>query len=254
MLTNSTAIVLHSFMFSDTKMIAEILSETEGRISCVVKIPRTKSSKSPKNLFQPLSILDLSLEKKPSQQLATVKEAHLTLAYSSIPFDARKLSIAFFIAEFLKTATRNGQSDPLMFRFIRESLLWLDNATTNFTNFHLAFLIRMTRFIGIFPNLDNYTSESRFDLENGHFAKRGSGKTFLSVKETTIMHKLMRINYSNMHLFRMSRSERNRCLDTIAAFYRIHLPGFGELKTLDILREMADNTTPYTKNDKNHKY
>lgn len=252
MLTNLTAIVLHSFMFNDTKMIAEILTETEGRISCVMKIPRTKSRKNPKNLFQPLSILDLSLEKKPASQLATVKEAHLSLAYSSIPFDAKKLAIAFFIAEFLKVTTRNGQGDPLMFRFIRESLLWLDNAVTGYTNFHLAFLIRMTRFIGIYPNLDNYTQESRFDLENGNFVKRGSGRSFLSIKETAIMHKLMRINYNNMHLFRMTRSERNRCLDTITNFYRIHLPDFGELKTLDILREMADNTKPCVKNDTNH--
>ncbi len=252
MFTNLTAIVLHSFMFNDTKLIAEILTETEGRISCVMKIPRTKSRKSPKNLFQPLSILDLSLEKKPASQLTTVKEAHLSLAYSSIPFDAKKLSIAFFIAEFLKTTTRNGQSDPLMFRFIRESLLWLDNAVTGYANFHLAFLIRMTRFIGIYPNLDNYTQESRFNLENGSFARKGSGKSFLSIKETTIMRKLMRINYNNMHLFRMTRSERNRCLDTITDFYRMHLPDFGELKTLDILREMADNTTSYAKSDTNH--
>lgn len=237
---NLSAVVLHSFMFSDTKMIADILTETEGRTSCVVKVPRSKSSRSLRNLFQPLSLLELTVDRKSVRLMPTVKEAHLAYAYSSIPFKADKLSISFFIAEFLKATTRNGQNDPLMFRFVSESLKWLDCTKSGYANFHIAFLIRMTRFAGISPNLSNYTEGCRFDLVNGCFSAQGTGKAFLSAADAATILKLMRMNYGNMRLFRMSRTERNRCLDIIADFYRLHLPEFGELRSLDVLREMSD--------------
>ena len=52
------------------------------------------------------------------------------------------------------------------------------------------------------------------------------------------MGMLMRMNYETMHLFAMSRTERNRCLEIILRYYRLHLPGFPELKSPDVLREL----------------
>ena len=41
-----------------------------------------------------------------------------------------------------------------------------------------------------------------------------------------------------MHLFAMSRAERNRCLTIINDYYRLHLPNFPLLKSLDVLKEL----------------
>ena len=240
MTTSATVIVLHSFMFNDTKMIADVLSEAEGRQSVVVRISRSKASRSIRNLFQPLAILELTTEFKHAGQMHTVKEAHIAHAYTSIPFHPYKLSISIFLAEFLSNITRGGQqNDPLLFRYITDSLQWLDETQSNFANFHIVFLIRITRFIGIYPNTDNYASGCCFDLINGCFTSgQYTGKTYLSSQETAVMHKLMRMNYNTMHLFRMSRNERNRCLDAIIQFYRLHIPEFREMKSLAVLRDI----------------
>lgn len=50
----------------------------------------------------------------------------------------------------------------------------------------------------------------------------------------------MRMNYETMHLFAMSRVERNRCLLIIIDYYRLHLPEFPPLKSLDVLKELFD--------------
>lgn len=50
----------------------------------------------------------------------------------------------------------------------------------------------------------------------------------------------MRMNYDTMHLFAMSRVERMRCLTVIEQYYRLHLPDFPELKSLDVLKELFD--------------
>ncbi len=46
------------------------------------------------------------------------------------------------------------------------------------------------------------------------------------------------MNYDTMHLFAMSRAERNRCVDVMMEYYRLHLPDFPEMKSLPVLKEL----------------
>ena len=43
-----------------------------------------------------------------------------------------------------------------------------------------------------------------------------------------------------MHLFRMTRQQRSRCVDVILAYYRLHVPDFPDMKTLEVLRQNND--------------
>ncbi len=62
---------------------------------------------------------------------------------------------------------------------------------------------------------------------------------FWKPDEASRINILMRMNYETMHLFAMSRAEpRNRCLTIINDYYRLHLPHFPLLKSLDVLREL----------------
>ena len=53
-----------------------------------------------------------------------------------------------------------------------------------------------------------------------------------------LMRDLMRLRFQTMHLYTMSRQERNRCVEVIISYYRLHMPDFPELKTLPILKEL----------------
>jgi len=43
-----------------------------------------------------------------------------------------------------------------------------------------------------------------------------------------------------MHLFKMNRQERLRLLVLINDYYRLHLPDFPELNSLQVLKEVFD--------------
>ena len=64
--------------------------------------------------------------------------------------------------------------------------------------------------------------------------------TFLKPDEAVRIRLLLRMNYETMHLFAMSRTERNRCLTVINDYYRLHLPDFPVLKSIDVLKELFD--------------
>ena len=41
-----------------------------------------------------------------------------------------------------------------------------------------------------------------------------------------------------MHLYSMSRLQRNHCVEVIVDYYRLHIPNFPELKSLPVLKTL----------------
>lgn len=236
---NTSVIVLRAFMFSDTKMMVDSLSREEGRVSYVLTAGKSKASRSRRQIFQPLSLLELTLDRKTPGSLAVIKEAHVATPYTDIPFNAYKLAISMFLSEFIANVTHAEQNPGIIYEYICESLQWLDGARSGFSNFHLVFMMRLTRFVGFYPNLDDYVDDCAFDMLNGCFVSDTAPRRgFLTGEDARKMMLMMRMNYDNMHLFKMSHAERNRCLDVIIDYYRLHVPDFKDMKSLAILREL----------------
>jgi DNA repair protein RecO (recombination protein O) len=49
---------------------------------------------------------------------------------------------------------------------------------------------------------------------------------------------MMRMDFATMHLYHLTRSERARLLDVLLTYYRLHLPSFPELKSVEVLKEL----------------
>ena len=111
MLTKTQAIVLRTIKYGENKLIVDFLTEVEGRLSCVVGIPKTQKGKLKKQFFQPLSILEVELDIRPRQQLHHIRDAHIGVPYASIPFEPSKLSISLFLAEFIYYGTRDRSEE-----------------------------------------------------------------------------------------------------------------------------------------------
>ncbi len=230
-------IVLRTVRYGEDRLIADILTREAGRMSIALRISNSKQSKARRSLFQPLNILDLDILQTPRQQLATVKEARLSIPYISIPFDAAKLSIAFFVAEFLHHATREAHCDTPLYDFVVQSLKWLDLSGEGTVNFHLMFMLRLSRFLGFMPDMESYAPQSIFDLREGRFATvMPLHPDVLLEDDARNLLTLMRMSPATMHLFRLSRTDRNRIVDAILLFYTLHIPAFGTLKSLEVLR------------------
>lgn len=234
-------IVLHTIKYSDTSHIVDIYTELFGRSSYIVRLPKSKKAALKSVLFQPLSILELEIEVKPSSNLHQIKDAKAHFLFSSLPYDPYKSAIALFLAEFLYRAIRGETENRPLFAYLLFSIQWLDEQKSSYSNFHLVFLMRLTRFLGLYPNLEDYNEGDYFDLLNATFtSSKPFHSSYINKSESSKLAQLMRMNYDTMHLFGMSRGERNRCLAIINDYYRLHLPDFPPLNSLDVLRELFD--------------
>lgn len=239
MLTKTQAIVLHSLKYGETRLIVDIFTRSQGRQSFIVSIPKSVKGKIKKQLFQPLTLLEIESDLRPKLQLQKLSDVRLASPFSSIPFDPNKLSISLFIAEFLYYALRSEQHNEPLFDYIVNSIQWLDAQTDRFANFHLVFLMRLSRFLGFYPNLDHYQTGDYFDLRESVFLSTPPvHRDFLHPQEAEKIQLMMRMDFPTMHLFRMSHQERNRLLEVSLIYYRLHLPDFPELKSVSVLQEL----------------
>ncbi len=242
MLQKTKGIVLHVLKYKDTSLIVDIYTEVAGRASFLVPVPRTRKSAVKSVLFQPLALVELEADFRQTAHIYKVREAKSLYPFTSLPFDPYKSAIALFLSEFLYRAVREEAENRPLFAYLQHSVIWLDECRTGFANFHLVFLMRLSRFLGLYPNLEDYRTGYYFDMLNAHFTplRPQAHSHYLSPEESAHLLPLMRMNYKTMHLFPMSRTERMRCLTLMNEYYRLHLPDFPELKSLDVLKELFD--------------
>lgn len=239
MLTKTQAIVLHSLKYGETRLIVDMFTRQFGRLSFIVSMPKTAKSKMKKQFFQPLSLLEIETDVRPKMQLQKLSDVRLASPFASIPFHPHKLSMALFLAEFLYYALRSEQRNELLYDYVESSILWLDGQEDRFANFHLVFLMRLSRFLGFYPNLDHYQTGDYFDLRESEFLSAPPlHRDFLYPEEADKVQLMMRMDYPTMHLFRMSHQERNRLLEVTLIYYRLHLPDFPEMKSISVLQEL----------------
>lgn len=239
MMRKTEAIVLHALKYGETRLIVDMFTRTFGRLSFVVSLPKSQKSKAKKQYFQPLTMLEIEVDVRPKVQLQKLSDVRLLVPYVSIPFSPEKLSVSLFVAEFLYYALRGEQRNEPLFDYVSNSILWLDGREDHFANFHLVFLMRMSRFLGFYPNLDHFSEGDYFDLRESVFVSQPPvHRDFLQPQEAAKMQLMMRMDYPTMSLFRLSHQERNRLLEVALTYYRLHLPDFPEMKSIGVLQEL----------------
>ena len=239
MLTKTQAIVLHSLKYGESRLIVDMFTRTFGRQSFIVSIPKTPKSKIKKQFFQPLTLLEIETDIRPKLQLQKLNDVRLLTPFASIPFEPDKLAISLFVAEFLYYALRSEQRNELLYDYLENSIMWLDGQQSSFANFHLVFLLRLTRFLGFYPNLDDYEDGDYFDLRESEFMRQPPvHRDFLHPEEAQKVQLMMRMDFATMHLFRMSHDDRNRLLEVSIKYYRLHLPDFPEMKSIEVLQAL----------------
>jgi DNA repair protein RecO (recombination protein O) len=242
MLTKTEAIVLRSIKYGDARVIVDLFTRRHGRVPFIVSIPRSPKARIKKQYFQPMTLLTVEFDLRPQTELQKLHDVSLLTPLPSLYGDAAKLALSLFTAEFLSHALRDEQQNEPLFSYIASSIEWLDGSPAHFANFHLVFLMRLSRFLGFYPNLEvSGEAYSYFDLRSASFCTAPPlHHDFLMPQEASHIRLLMRMDFATMHLFRLSRAERNRILELLLHYYRLHLPDFPELRSVQVLQELFE--------------
>lgn len=239
MLHTTSGIVLHTIKYSDSSIIVKIYTRHFGLQSYMVSGVRSKRSKNKATLFQPLALVDMVVSNTNKGGLQRISEITILHPYSEIPNDIVKSSIAIFLNEVLFKALREEHSDEDLFEFIKNSLLVLDLKHDNCSNFHIFFMIQLSRFLGFYPQ-GRYTAETPiFDLREGCFISRLPGHFhYMTAENSMLLYNFIVANYETIHQLKITNSERKQLLQAMIVFYQLHISSFKEIRSQEILEEV----------------
>lgn len=238
---NFEGIVLRTLKYSDNLMIADIYTRTHGRLSFLVPVSSSSRGRARRVLLQPLSMISFTANYKKGKSLARISDVQPYMLYSSVQGDVVKSSIALFLSELLVYSLREEGEDEALFNFLDRSLTLFDSLENCYADFHLVFMVQLLRYIGIYPNLENYTLRSYVDLLQGCAVNEHPlHPDFLMPQDSAPFVGLLRTGYDSMHMLSLNRKLRGEYLAILLKYYRLHIPDFPQLKSMDVLRELFD--------------
>ena len=232
-------IVLNTIRYSDKHNIVHIYTDGRGLMSFAVPLGKTQASRMRNAMLMPLSLVDLEVGVRPGRDLALLREMRRNYPLATIYSDPIRNAIALFISELLTHVIQEPEGNEYLFRYIEQSVQLLEQMPGQIANFHICFLFHLGAHLGIQPNLESYRKGYWFDMTDGVFLPSAvKGHALLPPQEAQVLHLLSRMTFSNMGVFRFNRDERNRMLDVIISYYRLHNAAIGTLRSPDILKQL----------------
>ena len=212
-------IVLNFIKFKESSIICKIYTESFGLQSYIVNGVRS-SNKTKMSLFQPLTILDLVVYNKSSVNIQRLKEMKIDVIYMTNHTDIKKISVCIFLSELLSKILSNEPNQNEKFNFLYNSFLIYDSLEKNIKNFHIQFLLKLTKFFG-------------FQISDSSQIT----KAYLNKKEQNdFVMDCISMDYNSK--IQSNYSERNDVLNSLIIYFSQSLGVNIKLKSLQVLKEV----------------
>lgn len=240
---HTKGIVLRTVKYGETSVIVTIYTELFGIQSYIVNGVRTSSKKGSgkANMFQPAAILDMQVYHNELKNLQRIKEFRWAYIYQHIFFDVVKNAAALFMVELLQKTLKQPESNPDLYHFIEDAFMHLDDATGQaIANFPLFFALHLATMYG-FRLTDEYSPDTPYlDLQEGEFtSEHPVHPHFLGMPYSYITSQLLKVMQpQELTQIPLNQETRRILLQGYQAFYVLHVPDFGILKTLPVLQEV----------------
>jgi DNA repair protein RecO (recombination protein O) len=243
MIQKTKGIVLRSVKFGETSLVVTMFTELFGLQSYIVNGVRTVSKKGTAKaaLFQPAAVLELVAYHNEYKNLQRLKEYRWDYLYQHIFSDVRKNSVALFLIELLTKCLKQPEANADLFYFTEDALRHLDEANDAITaNFPLYFALHLPVFFG-FRISDEYSETRHYlDLAEGTFVEdMPKHPHFLQDREAAAVSHILKIMQpSELEQVALNQDIRRRITHGLEEFYTLHIPDFGIMRTLPVLREV----------------
>ena len=241
MIEKTLGIVLKQIKYGESGIIAHVYTRRWGRIGLMVPGARSSSKSRKAYLFQPLTLLELEIYFKANRDLQNIKEVKNHSPFMHLTGDPVKSSVALFLAEVLNKALREEEPNEELFDFLDSHIQLLDLTDQGIGNFHIYFLLRLSRYLGFNPGVPPAQSDLWFDLALGTFNTTPPlNGSFLTPELTALLIRFLSVQASDLASIVLDRQKRIELLEGILRYYYLHLEGLGEIKSHTVLHTLFD--------------
>jgi len=236
MLQKTKAIVIKSIKYADTSLIVTCYTKEFGIKTYMLKgILTAKKGNHKKAYFQSLTQLDIVAYHNNKGNLNSIKEAQISYFYQTVHTNFVKQTLIIFLSEVLLSVLKEEETNVSLFSYLENALIWLDTHD-KIANFHLLFLLNLTKYLGFYP--ENNIQDAYFDLLEGKFMAKPSSNYYINKPQITHFKTLLGINFDDLPNMNLTAVQRQELLDLLIRYISLHLQTFKTPKSLPILQEL----------------
>jgi len=236
-------IVLRTVKYGETSVITTVYTELFGVQSYIVKGVRqsSKHGTTKANYFQPAAMLQMEAYHNELKNLQFIKEYQWSYLYEHVLFNVVKNAVAMYIIELLQHSLKQPEANPELFYLIEDTLKQLDKGNETLTaNLPLYFTLHLSGELG-FQLQGEYNNRTPvLDLKEGTYVTDIPAHFFYisgELAETTSQLNSIHF-YNDLEKFHLNRNIRRELLDAYKEYLSLHIEGFGELRSLNVLQEV----------------
>ncbi|RAJ30433.1 DNA repair protein RecO [Pedobacter cryoconitis] len=239
MLHKTRGIVLKTTLYSESSVVVQIFTAKFGIQSYMVNGVKKPKAKIRMNMLQALHLVDMVVYHKTNSSIQRISELRPSPVFRTIPYDIIKSTIIMFLNEVLYKSIRQQNADENIFDYIFNAVSWFDETDQGGSNFHLAFLLKLSRFLGFAPSTETKSDQSYFDLQEGEFKSLPPVHPyFMEKKEAELFISLFTTPFEKLNEIKIDNTTRRVILDKILIYYTLHTASFGEIKSHQVLEEI----------------
>lgn len=237
MLTTTNAIVLSKLRYRDHDLIVKCYTQQFGVVSFLIRgVLKSKKGNIKAAYFQLLSQLQIVIDYKKNKNLQTIKDIKINHLYTSLHSNVLKSSVVMFLSEVLSSILQEEEENEILYSYLETTLLWFDTHSES-SNFHLLFLLNLTKYLGFYP--ENINSESPyFNLKDGKFENKNYGKNSIFGENLTLLKTLLGITFDAINTIKINSKQRQSFLSMILLYFELHLGGFKRPKSLEVFNQV----------------
>mgnify|MGYP003439865577 FL=1 len=215
MTQNAELIVLHTTKFGENSLVVHTLSREYGRRSFLVKGAGKKSMMS---LFLPLNMLEADIIETNKSTLFTARNLIARHPLLGIRSNIFKNSMTMFMSEVLYRVVKDGASEQGLFEWCERNILMLDAIQTDFSNFHIRFLLELAVALGFSPE-----AQDLMPFVGDHYP---------------VVEKFMSLPFAESMLIPLNGQVRNEIAEEILRYIEFHTESAVNVNSLKVLREL----------------
>lgn len=237
MLVSTKAIVLSKLKYRDNDLIVKCYTEKLGVVSVLLRnVLRSKRGSAKVAHFQLLSQLELVMLHKENRSLQAINEVKTSYMYASVHANVFKGAIAMFLAEILSNALQEEEENKVLFSYLEAALQWLDT-NSEYSNFHLLFLLKLTKYLGFYPD-GNTIGYEFFDMQEGKFIAKAEHSHAISGENIVLLKQLLGTTFDAINTVKINAKQRQSFLNMILRYFELHLGNFKHPKSLQIFNQV----------------
>lgn len=242
MIRKTRGIVLHTTRYGESSLVVHCYTEQYGRQTYMIKGVRKSRKQNRSNLFQPLFILDFEIYHKDSREIQLVKEVNRSVPLNSIPFDITKSTQAIFMAEILYRVIREEEPNPMLAHFLIHTIQYLDALESSSADFHIVFLLQLSRHLGFYPQNNYGDGNTLFNLNSGLFKSFMADPDLqLDEADSLLWNQYMLLDFQSIKDAGFNSTHRKIMLNNLVRYFKFHVHGMGDIRSLEVLHTFFHN-------------